>query len=386
MKLKNCTKHLAPLGLAAFLALCSAPLTAHSSTDNPPVASGNDGAEKNEKQKEAEAQLRALLEAIMGPGSDDSDVCEPSKETAHSQKLFKKAGPDGMASLAKGPAPHEQDYEPSPAMWRLSDEDTTIYLFGTFHVLPDGLKWRTELFDQTLSEVDEIVFESREDLSPEQKAEERKALQQAIRDARGSEPISQRISPENKAKYRRLLRLAGLPFFSADRMPPILVLLGLGVASSEEEGSQRELGAETILEAEFAAAGKPISAIEDPVAVIKSLMAIEDARLITALDDGLDDWDGCFLTNPAEVSWESEHNWASGSLDEDFSEMLEDPFGKAIYEVLLVNRNRAWTGWLQERLKQPGNLMVAVGAGHMRGDDSVIRMLRDEGIEVTRLQ
>ena len=28
-----------------------------------------------------------------------------------------------------------------PALWKVSDEDTTIYLFGTVHVLPSDLVW-----------------------------------------------------------------------------------------------------------------------------------------------------------------------------------------------------------------------------------------------------
>src|ERR1700709_809468 len=35
-----------------------------------------------------------------------------------------------------------------PAMWKLSDRDTTIYLFGTFHLLPQGQNWRTPAFDK----------------------------------------------------------------------------------------------------------------------------------------------------------------------------------------------------------------------------------------------
>jgi uncharacterized protein YbaP (TraB family) len=46
-----------------------------------------------------------------------------------------------------------------PAMWKLSDPDTTIYLFGTVHVLPDGLAWRTSRFDRTVAQAKELVLE-----------------------------------------------------------------------------------------------------------------------------------------------------------------------------------------------------------------------------------
>ena len=30
---------------------------------------------------------------------------------------------------------------PGPALWRVGDADTTIYLFGTVHALPKGKPW-----------------------------------------------------------------------------------------------------------------------------------------------------------------------------------------------------------------------------------------------------
>src|SRR5215217_1290637 len=46
-----------------------------------------------------------------------------------------------------------------PALWRLSDADTTIYLFGTIHALPEGAQWRTPALDQAMAASDELVTE-----------------------------------------------------------------------------------------------------------------------------------------------------------------------------------------------------------------------------------
>src|SRR6185369_1001930 len=40
--------------------------------------------------------------------------------------------------------------EARPALWKLADADTTIYLFGTIHALPDGVEWRGRRIDAAL--------------------------------------------------------------------------------------------------------------------------------------------------------------------------------------------------------------------------------------------
>src|SRR3569623_3423326 len=66
----------------------------------------------------------------------------------------------GFALLgAAAPAPQAAAPRGHPAMWKVSDADTTIYLFGTFHLLPQGRDWRTPAFDKALASSDELVME-----------------------------------------------------------------------------------------------------------------------------------------------------------------------------------------------------------------------------------
>jgi hypothetical protein len=46
----------------------------------------------------------------------------------------------------------------------------------------------------------------------------------------------------------------------------------------------------------------------------------------------------------------------------------------------------AWAQWLARRLEKPGTVMVAVGAGHLAGRDSVQAMLKAKGLKATRVQ
>ena len=169
--------------------------------------------------------------------------------------------------------------------------------------------------------------------------------------------------------------------------PPVMSMFMIAMAGLEAEGSRGELGVETVIEAEYKANDRPVSAIEDPIAVMTSLFKIDESDVIAMIDDALDEWDGCALADPDAVDWSSEHSWAQGKLDgTELAEMMEDPFFKAFYQVLLVDRNKAWTDWLAERMTRPGNLLLAVGAGHMEGPDSVILMLEQRGLVAERIQ
>ena len=76
--------------------------------------------------------------------------------------------------------------------------------------------------------------------------------------------------------------------------------------------------------------------------------------------------------------------WAAGELDA-MAQNLFDDFPPALFEALLTRRNRAWTGWLAQRLEKPGTILFAVGAGHLGGPQSLREMLAERGLKVTRV-
>ncbi|MEO6041852.1 MAG: TraB/GumN family protein, partial [Croceibacterium sp.] len=46
-----------------------------------------------------------------------------------------------------------------PALWKVSDADTTIYLFGTVHALPKEQKWYDARIARAFASADEMVTE-----------------------------------------------------------------------------------------------------------------------------------------------------------------------------------------------------------------------------------
>ena len=52
----------------------------------------------------------------------------------------------------------------------------------------------------------------------------------------------------------------------------------------------------------------------------------------------------------------------------------------------MIQRNRNWAQWIDKRMAEPGSVMLAVGAGHLAGTESVQRHLEAKGYKVQRVQ
>ena len=283
----------------------------------------------------------------------------------------------------------EQDYSPSPAMWKIADGDTVIHLFGTVHLLPEGFKWRTPALDAVIERADKVVFETRDsdDGDEAMKGLEMMRLRALVQIYGPTTPLTEQLTAENRAKFLQLLDIYEIKQMTADRLPPFLTMLLIAQKSSERSGSMRELGVETVIEREFKAAGKPIIAIEDQLDVLEKLFKIGEERTIEIVNASIAEWDVCEEMDPQAVDWTAEQQWARGELTPDvLDELRDDPFGRAVYDILLTQRNEAWAQWIESRLETPGSLLIAVGAGHMVGETSLLRLLADKGIVATRVQ
>jgi uncharacterized protein YbaP (TraB family) len=55
------------------------------------------------------------------------------------------------------------------------------------------------------------------------------------------------------------------------------------------------------------------------------------------------------------------------------------------YRMLFTERNARWADWIAGRMQTPGTVFVAVGAGHLAGQDSLLVRLAEHGIPSQRV-
>lgn len=79
--------------------------------------------------------------------------------------------------------------------------------------------------------------------------------------------------------------------------------------------------------------------------------------------------------------------WADGdaaAIDREINGRLRDEM-PTLYDILIVERNTAWTERLEQVMDEPGVVMVVVGAGHLAGADGVPTMLAARGYAVEQV-
>lgn len=281
--------------------------------------------------------------------------------------------PASVAATSARPA------EPHPAIWKISDADTTIYLFGTTHALPKGFKWQSSALKQIMAGADELVLETVE--SPEANKKTEGAVDDTINPVVPDRPIAARVAPDKQALLKRAIARTDFPEQFYDAMPTWMAGLVLAVEDMNKDGLSHDSGVEAVLQKAFARAGRPILAVEDGSAVLRQMHHLSEAAQRKMLEDTLDDM---AATKPGGAN-ENDRAWAAGDVSHLDADFTEEKLGAELYDVLVRQRNVAWTRWLTARMDKPGTVLFAVGAGHLAGPDSLQRMLGTKGITAARV-
>jgi uncharacterized protein YbaP (TraB family) len=264
-----------------------------------------------------------------------------------------------------------------PALWEVSDPDTTIYLFGTIHLLPDNFQWRTPKLDQAMASAQELVVETIVDDKNPQK------LMQAMASlgfANNLPPLVQRLPVSKRPALEAAIKKSGMPVQALDRMKTwtaAIILLG---------GKFKELGlsggVEGVLRNDFSTKGKPIGELESNIEQLSYFDRLPESAQRALLEGAIDD----------KQSMDSElggmlRAWSSGDVNGIAKTFDRDLAGTPeLAQSLIKQRNANWSKWIEQRLNKPGAILVAVGAGHLAGKDSVLEMLKKQGYKVRRLQ
>lgn len=262
-----------------------------------------------------------------------------------------------------------------PALWVVKDEDTTIYLFGTVHVLKPGLSWFDEAVKDAFDASDELVLEV---IQPSPAEAQSTVFKLAVDP---ENPLRSNLNDDQIAIYDASMAKLGLPTNSFDMFEPWFAAINLGILPLIQAGYDPTKGAESVLTAAAKESGKQINALEgfeEQLGFFDGLPIDSQVELLLGSAEGSDQ--AASYVDAMVTSW-GEGN--TTKLVDLLNEGLED---EALYDVLLTKRNANWTKWIEARLDEPGTVFIAVGAGHLGGETSVQAQLKAKNLIATRIE
>lgn len=257
------------------------------------------------------------------------------------------------------PLPQQAPIGEHPALWVVNDDDTIIYLFGTFHALDGKSGWFDQAVKTAFFASDELVLETVVPKRGEALPAKGRRASKAGSAVTGNGPVVQLAPSASFLATTKLVMNAG-----------------------RTRGLSTDKGADAVLREAADAAGKPVGGLESFDFQLSTLSALpagpqrmpsaQDPRTVHALATILDTLQAA---------------WNRGEVEQTFTPLLRQMQAQSpqTYRTMFVERNARWAHWIADRMKTPGTVFVAVGAGHLSGPDSVQNQLSTLGVRSARV-
>lgn len=307
--------------------------------------------------------VRSAFGAVLGLGMAAALVFQPAPAFARAVAAPAAAEVSGAGG--------------GPALWVVRDEDSTLYLFGTVHVLRPSTLWRWARIETAFDSADRVVLEIS---NPDDQAAIVPLIQQ--HGLSPDRPLSSLLNAEERTRLDAAAQTMGASGAALDPMRPWLAALTLSVAPLTKAGYDPQSGVELVLKARAEAAGKPVGGFETIDEQVRILAGFPEADQLAFLRSTLEDFDSASTDLDQLVE-----AWSNGDVRA-IDRLAVRPMrreGRALYEALLVRRNTNWANQIQTMLDGSGTVFIAVGAAHLAGDDSVEAILGRRGVTVERI-
>jgi uncharacterized protein YbaP (TraB family) len=271
-------------------------------------------------------------------------------------------------------APRADAPTANPALWTFSDADTTVTMFGTVHAMNPKAAWRSPAFDAALAKADVIYLEA--DTGGD-------AIARAVQEngfLPAGEGLSDALTPDQAARLERVVKGLKLPRADIERARPWLAGLQIALAFMiKTEGVDPEYGVETVIEAHAKKAGVTLAFFETAEQQMLMLAMLPQETQVASL-----------LATLRQIEEEPESAkdlfdlWVAGKPQE-LGALAKRQFDEApgLYGPLIVLRNQAWVEQIDAIMQtHSGEVLIAVGAAHLAGPDSVQTLLEAKGYDV----
>lgn len=266
----------------------------------------------------------------------------------------------------------------APALWKVSDADSEVYLFGTLHALNPAANWRTPAYDAAYAKASRVWFEA--DLGEADPTRVDALLQRYGYDA--DRPLSKKLTPSDLGALAR----QGIDVRRIDHLRPWAAALMLSMQPALGRGATVEAGADLTMTRAVRTGAKQLRAFETLEDQAKMFASLTEGSEVRYLSNVLQERGVVSRLRSPGVNLEEA--WLAGDLAKLGPGLVGDlkRGNPELYDALLKRRNERWVEQLVDVMAGEGVDLVNVGALHMVGDDGLPTLLAARGYAVQRLQ
>lgn len=280
-------------------------------------------------------------------------------------------GPKTLAEATKGPS--------QVIVWEVADDDTTIYMMGTVHILDPKVTWKNADFADAWAKADTVYFEA-DVISPGALEGAAPLVMSLGFDASGKK-LASYYDDDQQTAINSALSTFGVNLDALQTMRPWLAGIQVAQIALQSIGGSAEGGVETILGKAAQDEGKSMRFFETVSQQLEMLANGDDDAQARIFFDGIED-----LINVEAYFAKLVGAWYKGDTDT-LAEMIHAGISEApeVAEALLYNRNEAWATEISSVMEnEQGTFFVAVGAGHLGGEKSLQDYLAANGYQAIR--
>jgi uncharacterized protein len=272
----------------------------------------------------------------------------------------------------------------TPAIWKVSDANNSVYLLGSFHALKAEDYPLSKSVMNAYADAERMAFE----VAPNelQSPDLASRMQQAalLPDGQNLQALLPEASWQKLSVWSQVN--PSYPIASLNRLEPWFVAILVVNAQAKAQGFESELGVDRHFMATAQPAAKEAIGLEKASQQIDLFDSMPSKAQQQLLQEALD-------ANAAENARDLEklrRLWKSGDVAglqrETVTRMRREY--PDLYRSVNVERNHAWLPQIQAMLdgETDKDTMVVVGALHLLGDDGLVQLLRDKGYRVERLK
>lgn len=267
-----------------------------------------------------------------------------------------------------------------PAMWKITDADSTLYLFGTVHLMQPDINWQRRDMQAAFDDVGTVFFETPDD--------DKSALRTSMLQRQyGVYPPGERLSDHlDGINFNRLTAAAynaDVPLSRLESFKPWLAADILVVAGADKAGLRYENSADAQMRIKAKQADKNIRALEDIEAYFNSVAKQSDHVQLQAFKQTIKNFNALVAdTKTVNAAW------LIGNTKLLEFELMAPAKARSpeLYAALFTKRNDKWANTLDDFMQGDSNAMVVVGIGHMLGVEGLPMLLEDRGYKAERVR